>query len=445
MLAFLVACSGEQDTTPLSNLEQDVSCDTGPTVKGVDVSYYQGTIDWTAAHADGVEFAFIRVSDGTTFLDPSFATYWADSRTAGILHGAYQFFRPNEDPIAQADLLLSTMGPLKPDDLPPVIDVEATGNLSASGVAAAVKAWVDHVTQAIGRAPIIYTGFYFWRDSVGAPDMTTSPLWHAQYTTASCPTIAPPWNDWTFWQYTDAGTIAGITQGGVDVDRFNGSLADLQAFIGPAAPCGTIAAGGGMIDDTDPCFTAGGPQQYMRSVTSAGEGGELLWTHTTADATEANYGDWNLNFDQAGSYHLDVYTAAPYAQSKKAVYVVVANGVTTNVPLDQSAADGWQSLGDFDFAAGGDQSIHLADNTGEPSTDNVQLVFDAVNVTPSAMMGSDGSGSSGSDGSGSAGSDDGGGDDTMPAHHGGCSSGGGSGGALVLLALLALRSRARSR
>jgi lysozyme len=434
VLAFMVGC-GEQPTVSYSDQAATV-CGSGPTVKGIDVSYYQGTVDWAAVAGDGVKYAFIRVSDGTGTIDTQFSAYWAASRTNGIIHSAYQFFRPNEDAIAQADLLLSKMGTLQPDDLPPVIDVEATGGLSPSGVAAAVKAWVDHVTAAIGKPPIIYTGFYFWRDSVGGPDMTSSPLWHAQYTSAACPDIAAPWTDWAFWQYTDSGTIAGIS-GGMDVDRFNGDMTALMGMTmggsGGGRSCGMIPAEGGMVDDGDPCFLAGGPSQFLRNVTSAGEGGDLIWTHTTDAAQEANNATWSLNLAAAGKYKVEVYTAASYAQSKRANYKVTANGATQDVLIDQTAVDGWQSLGEFDFAAGGMQSVHLGDNTGEATSLNIQIVFDAVRLTPV-------SGGGGSDGSGS---DAGGGDDTgNGGHHGGgCAAGGGAGWGIALLLLVAWRRR----
>ena len=120
-LVFLVACSGEQATEDYSDLDQAATvCGGGSTVKGIDVSYYQGTIDWNRVAADGVRYAFIRVSDGTGYIDPKFPTYWAQSRAAGIVHGAYQYFRPNQDPIAQANLFLSKVGTQMPDDLPPV-------------------------------------------------------------------------------------------------------------------------------------------------------------------------------------------------------------------------------------------------------------------------------------------------------------------------------------
>src|SRR5262245_50270540 len=70
------------------------SCATGTVIRGIDVSYYQGTIDWNRVKNDGIDFAFVRVSDGATFRDPKFVTNWAESQAAGVVRGAYQFFRP---------------------------------------------------------------------------------------------------------------------------------------------------------------------------------------------------------------------------------------------------------------------------------------------------------------------------------------------------------------
>jgi GH25 family lysozyme M1 (1,4-beta-N-acetylmuramidase) len=206
-------------------------CADGSTTSGVDVSYYNGTIDWAKAKAAGVQFTFIRVSDGTAFKDPRFATYWAGAKAAGVVRGAYQFFRPAQDPIAQADLLVDTMGALDDGDLSPVIDVEATGGLGPASVAARVTTWVNRVKARTGRTPIVYTGKYFWRDQVGASTaQQDAALWVAQYTSL-CPDLPAPWTRWTFWQYSESGSMPGIP-GQVDMDRFNGSLADLQAFAG---------------------------------------------------------------------------------------------------------------------------------------------------------------------------------------------------------------------
>jgi GH25 family lysozyme M1 (1,4-beta-N-acetylmuramidase) len=241
-LISLSACNVGEDPAPDSRAGEGLGTDTGEvgslaarvcadgtTTSGVDVSYYNGAIDWAKAKAAGVQFAFIRVSDGTGFKDPKFATYWAGAKSAGVLRGAYQFFRPAQDPIAQADLFVDTMGPLGEDDLPPVIDVEATGSLSPSSVAARVSTWVERVRARTGRTPIVYTGKYFWRDQVGGSTaQASSALWVAQYTTL-CPDLPAPWTRWTFWQYSESGSMPGIP-GDVDMDRFNGTLDDLRAF-----------------------------------------------------------------------------------------------------------------------------------------------------------------------------------------------------------------------
>jgi lysozyme len=205
-------------------------CASGTVTKGIDVSYYQGTINWTSVANSGIKFAFIRVSDGTGFHDPKFTSYWAGAHNAGIIRGAYQFFRPAQNVAAQANLLISALGGhYTPGDLPPVLDVEDAGGESAATVASKIRQWVDQVKNTLGVDPIIYTGKYFWRDQVGGPtSFVNNALWIAQYTSL-CPDLPSPWARWTFWQNTETGSVSGIS-GQMDLDQFNGTLADLQAF-----------------------------------------------------------------------------------------------------------------------------------------------------------------------------------------------------------------------
>src|SRR4051812_37774275 len=111
-------------------------CQLGPTTPGIDVSYYQDTIDWQRVRRAGIQFAFIRLSDGATLRDSMFATNWAESKRAGVVRGAYQYFRPDQSIAAQADLMIAAMRDRGPDDLPPVIDIEVDGGLDAASVAA---------------------------------------------------------------------------------------------------------------------------------------------------------------------------------------------------------------------------------------------------------------------------------------------------------------------
>jgi GH25 family lysozyme M1 (1,4-beta-N-acetylmuramidase) len=252
-LLSLVACVNDigDSVANAGNIDEDElaftrQCKPAATVKGIDVSYYQETIDWAQVASDGVQFAFIRVSDGVGFLDPKFARNWEKARENGVIRGAYQFFRAHQDPIAQADLLLANMGPLQAGDLPPVIDVEATNGQSAATIRAKVQTWIDHVEALTGVKPIVYTGPYFWRDNVGAMDLSDHPLWIAHYGT-ECPYVAPPWTQWTFHQFTDSGSVRGVP-GNVDRNVFNGTLEQLRALTvggAPAQPvgqCGVLAA-----------------------------------------------------------------------------------------------------------------------------------------------------------------------------------------------------------
>ncbi len=205
-------------------------CPDGATTPGIDVSVWQGAINWTKVKAAGAQFAFVRISDGATLRDRYFDVNWAGAKAAGVIRGAYQFFRPGQSATAQANVMISAIGTLQPGDLPPVIDVEDTGGLSPSAVASSVRTWVDRVQAALGVAPIIYTGPYFWHYQVGAPaSFAPNAAWIA-HTGTSCPYLPAPWSRWTFWQH-EISSIDGIS-GPVDRNRFNGSLAQLQELAG---------------------------------------------------------------------------------------------------------------------------------------------------------------------------------------------------------------------
>ena len=360
-------------------------------------------------------------------------------------------------------MVLAKIGTMQADDLPPAIDVETTDGLGPTAVARGGREMDRHTSPPRSVAPpIVYVGSYFWRRLGRRRRLNELAAVARAVHDRGVPDdrrIRGP--TWAFWQYTSIRLDRGI-DAAVDVDRWNGDMASFTAFLGRPAraatalqhrrdsiscpedcgPCGTIDAQSGfVIDNGDACFQAGGPAAYMRSVTDAGYDDKLVWTHTTDDATEANYATWNIYFASAGHYKIEAYTAAAYAQSKQAKYVITG-ATTQSVMMDQTAADGWQTIGTFDFNRGGHQSIHLGDNTGEPSSGNIQLVFDAIRMTP-ASTGS-GSGS----GSGSAGPASGAPDGTPDdGNAGGCNASGGSCGfALLGVALVGLvRRRGASR
>lgn len=230
----LAACGGElADETygDQSNLDAESTiCPGTSKVYGIDVSYYQGNINWTAVKGAGKQFAIVRVSDGTGFHDPKFATNWHGAKAAGILVGAYQFFRPTQDVNAQADLMVSQLKSVGygSGDLPPVLDVEVTDGVSAATIASRVNAWLLRVKNGTGRMPVMYTSPGFW-GGLGSPTPNPLPyLWVAHWG-VSCPNLPKPWGRLRFWQYSDKGSVAGIS-GAVDLDMYNGSLSELAGL-----------------------------------------------------------------------------------------------------------------------------------------------------------------------------------------------------------------------
>lgn len=208
-------------------------CPAAATVEGIDVSKYQETIDWPAVRAAGKEFAFIRVSDGIHSIDEMFERNWEGAKKAGVLVGAYQFFRPGQDPTSQAELLLHKLSRLAPADLPCVLDAETTDKQDGAGIVGACSAWIDAVAGATKRQPIVYTGSGFWNQLPASSIPKRSTLWVANWT-SDCPSLPTGWDSWKFWQYSEKGHVVGINRS-VDLNRFNGSSAELRLFAGGAA------------------------------------------------------------------------------------------------------------------------------------------------------------------------------------------------------------------
>lgn len=217
-------------------------------VKGMDVSHYDGTIDWSVAHGSGIDFAFVKATEGTTFVDPTFATNWAGMKKAGVVRGAYHFFHSNVNPVAQADFVTKTVGALEPGDLPIVIDLEVTDGNPESTVISTATAFLAAVTKATGVTAMIYTSPAFLSDF---SSFTGNPLWVANWG-VMCPDVPAPWSTWTFWQNSATGTVSGVSgASAVDLDYFNGTLAALGALgVGGGTPDAGSASDGAAAADS---------------------------------------------------------------------------------------------------------------------------------------------------------------------------------------------------
>jgi lysozyme len=197
-------------------------------VTGVDLSHYNGSVNFQSLAASGLAFAYLKASEGRFTKDPLYAANYAGSQQNQILRGAYHFFYPQLDAQAQASNFLSVVTQLNAGDLPPVLDVEVSGEQSPSAIAAALQQWLDAVQQKLACTPMIYTAAGFWNTALGGTTSFSSyPLWVAEYTGNSSPRLPTGFTDYVFWQYSQSGSVPGIASN-VDMDQFNGSLSDLN-------------------------------------------------------------------------------------------------------------------------------------------------------------------------------------------------------------------------
>jgi len=203
--------------------------------EGLDVSHFQGQIDWASVAGAGISFAFAKASEGSGYTDPEFGRNWEGMKAAGLLRGAYHYFRPQVPAVVQARHFLSLVPSLEHGDLHPMLDVEEADGMTPNLILEGVQAWIDTVRRALGREVIIYTYPYFWETAVRNSDrfVRGCPLWIASYSHPPTRPLVGGWHHYTFWQYTDKGSVPGIGgRGIVDRDRFNGSLENLRKFAG---------------------------------------------------------------------------------------------------------------------------------------------------------------------------------------------------------------------
>lgn len=223
------------------------------TLPGVDVSHWNGPVDWTAVAADGVRFAMMKASDGRTYTDPTFSGHLAQATANGIVAGGYHFARPdltNGDAHAEADHYLAVRA-LEPGTIVPILDIEQSGGLSIPQLQDWARRWLERVTARTGIHPMIYSGPYFWRtymgDTTWFADNGYDLYWIPHWGVASPDTPAKDWGGkgWTVWQWTNCWHVRGIA-GCVDGDRFAG--ADLRRITVPHVVV-TATAGGRVTSD----------------------------------------------------------------------------------------------------------------------------------------------------------------------------------------------------
>jgi lysozyme len=186
---------------------------------GIDVSHHQGAIDWQAVAGDGIEFAYLKATEGGDHLDTTFEANWTGAAAAGIDRGAYHFFTSCTPGDEQAAHFLATV----PDgaELPPALDLELAGSCSArppeDQVRAEVAAWVEAVEAGTGEQVLLYVG-QDWADRYGVRAGWGDDHWIPRF-------WRRPDEAWLVWQLTFGADVHGI-DGGVDLNVSRRSLAE---------------------------------------------------------------------------------------------------------------------------------------------------------------------------------------------------------------------------
>jgi len=193
---------------------------------GFDVSEYQSKIDWEQTYhideAFELSFVFIRATAGKNKVDARFKENWKASKERQLIRGAYHYYRPNENSLAQAENFIQHVN-LEQGDLPPVLDIEKLPNSqSIDSLKVGLRRWLKKVEKHYKVKPIIYSGESYYTDFLKR-EFKEYPLWIANYNF---------WRnhlekDWLFWQFTEKAQIAGI-KGMVDLNVFNGDKNKLQ-------------------------------------------------------------------------------------------------------------------------------------------------------------------------------------------------------------------------
>ncbi len=198
-------------------------------VPGVDVSRWQGSVNWQKVGAAGCRFAFIRATIGDDYVDPLFYTNWSGAREAGLLTSAYHVVSPEKSAEAQIAHFFAVLGDRVPD-LPLVIDVERKDGMSAADITDCLRECLSLVRDGDGRRPIIYTARWCWNQyTLPDADWRDHDLWVASYT--SEPVLPRDWETWRFWQYSESGEVKGIAAS-ADLNWFAGTYEDLLAYAG---------------------------------------------------------------------------------------------------------------------------------------------------------------------------------------------------------------------
>lgn len=200
---------------------------------GVDVSGHQrgnSSIRWQEVAADGQKFAFVKTTEGETWVNEHYLEDVHAAHRAGLLVGTYHYARPAGDARQQAAHYAATLATVPQHSLPPVLDIEVAEGLDPEQLQNWVRDFLHETQRLTGRTPMVYTYRYFWREHLNdTHEFANYPLWLAAYQNHA-PEPVGGWNHLTFWQRSETGRVPGI-DAPVDLNLFNGTESQLGDFV----------------------------------------------------------------------------------------------------------------------------------------------------------------------------------------------------------------------
>lgn len=297
-------------------------------VIGPDVSSHNhdsgGKLNWAAVQgAGGASFAFVKATEGATYLNTYFASDFASVQNGGMIRGAYHFARPSgttnvaitADAIAEANFFVSTAGTLTArGDLPPVLDMEVAGSLNPAQLSLWTHAWLDRAKSLTGRTPIVYTYGYFWTKKMGnSAGFAAYPLWLAGYSTTK-PVIVGGWETYAFWQYANKAPLAGASRA-LDMSVFNGTQTQLRAMAnyGPAPVQITAALSSSNVRSATITYLRGATSRALAGKTVYRQGYYSGSWHTWATSKVSATGTYS--FAISATVPVNYYRAAVQSTS----------------------------------------------------------------------------------------------------------------------------------
>ena len=255
-----------------------------PFISGIDVSHWQGNINWTQVKNSGIEFAFTKATEGVNFVDSKYHANVAGANAAGVLVGMYHFARPDSyngnpfspysggpflpgsdhylDVVSEANDFIDAISPYYNTGtyLPPVLDLETEpdfGNTSLEYEFTShwAQLFSDTVNDALGLRPLVYTSLHRANNKYEPEFAAKHDLWLAWWkgigtSDPPVPSDTPNWTNWKFWQWTASSSVPGIS-GNVDGNVFDGTMAELEQLLigGPYSPPATPFENMNMLTD----------------------------------------------------------------------------------------------------------------------------------------------------------------------------------------------------